>query len=152
MNTRGIPSQVWTGGGDTHPVLGWPGQGRYPQGNTSPVLTWDLTLTGRVYPGVPPVQTWNWGSPPLRPGMRYPPHSDLGWGIPIKTWDGLNPIQTWNGVPPPTSGQVLTDYILPSLILRMRAVSEILLSHWPYGLGKETSWNSVSLNYVQSKF
>ena len=68
-------------------------------------------LDRRGYPGL--LQIWTWDEVP-----------------PVWTWDGVPPIQTWDrvpppsrpemGYPPPTSVDRLK--ILPSIILRMRAV------------------------------
>ena len=83
-----------------------------PAGWGTPVQTWD---------GIPPILTWD-GVPPIWTWNGVPP---------VLTWDGVPPLQTWDGVlphldlgwdtpPPPTSVDRLK--ILPSLILRMRAV------------------------------
>ena len=102
-----------------HPDLGW---------GTPLVQTWD-----RVPPisrmGYSPVHTWDGlPPPPSAPRIGYPlstpgmgsspsgprtgyPHPHLGWGT--------SPIQTWDGVPLASVDRLK---ILPSLILRMRAV------------------------------
>ena len=54
-------------------------------------------LTIQTWPGGYPltIQTWPEGCPPPpRPGMGYPPPSDLGWGMPPPSRPGM-------GYPPP---------------------------------------------------
>ena len=86
--------------------------------------------------GVPPIQTWpgypppsrpDWGTPPSRPGRGTPHHPDLA-RVPLHHPDltRVSPHHSdMAGVPlPPPSRCGLTHKvkILPSLILRMRAV------------------------------
>ena len=69
--------------------------------------------------GVPPPHPdLGWGTPLSKHGMGYPPSA--GWCTPIQSWDEVPLTQFWDGVAPPASVDRLK--ILPSLILRMRAV------------------------------
>ena len=110
----GAPIQSWMGGG-----LGGGGWG-VPH----PVLARGEGLCHIVMDGggVPhPVLEYSLSA---GPGMGYPP-PDLGWGspLPVRTWDGYPPplVHTWEGVLPLAGVNRLK--VLPSLILRMRAVT-----------------------------
>ena len=125
-------------GGFPHPVMDW-GGGGYPiqswMGGGTPS---SLGQWGGGYH----IQSWMGGTPsprsgrgvrhsadgeyPIQPGMGNPPSlSRPGMGYPP-------PIQTWDGVPPLPPASVDRLKLLPSLILRMRAVKTIFLQRTGY--------------------
>ena len=125
MGVGGLPHPVLVGGG-------------VPRGTPHPDLA-----------RVPPPSRPGWGATPIQIWDRVPPHPDLGWCIPLsrpgmgypqpvmgyppprpvmgyplsRPGMGYPHVQTCDGVPP--SGCRLTHKvkILPSPILRMRAVN-----------------------------
>ena len=136
----GYPIQSWMGGGGStpsspgwgipHPVLGGGTLGYLP------VSTWDLTWTG-----VPPIKTWDRGTPCPDVGMRYPPpHPDLGMGYlppPVQTWDWVPPPHLQGRVPPTSVNRLK---ILPPLILRMWAVTSLTQTFWTYTILPQTGF------------
>ena len=120
-----LPSSRWWG----PPSQFWMGVPHSADGGTP----WD---------GVPPVQTWEGvphpelgrGYPLSRPGKGYPTPSRTGkeYPTPSRTGKGIPPSrpgkgyppshQPDGGIPPPPPADVSRLKILPSLILRMRAV------------------------------
>ena len=128
----GVPHPIMGGGTPSshgqrvpHPVLcrggtsSSPGQGGTPsspgQGGTPFSPGWGIGVTPSSSElAVPPtIQIWD-GIPPSRPGMGY---------APIQTWDGVPPRPPLPPTHPPSScGLTHNVKILPSPILRMRAV------------------------------
>ena len=99
---------TWLGGYHRYPPLShYPDLvGGYP-GYPPTIQTWDKvpppSRPGQGVPWVPPtIQTWDGVPPPTQTSDGVSPNLDLGWGTPLASVDRLK--------------------ILPSLILRMRAV------------------------------
>ena len=107
---------------------------------------------GIPYPwdGVPPPPSKpGWGTPHPRPEMGYPPPSRPGLGTPHPRPEmGYPPtIQVWTGYPPPPAS-VDRLKILPSPILRMRAVTivkrqSVCLSHFCSDCLVESAWGRM---------
>ena len=137
----GTPSQVWgvypisgLGGVPHLRSGGYPisGPGGYPISGLGGYLGYPPTQT---WDGVPPYLDMGWGAPLPRPEMRYPSHLDVRWGTPYLDL-GLGtpphpdlgwstppyPDLRWGTPAPPPPASVDRLKILPSLILRMRAV------------------------------
>ena len=137
---RVLPPPVWAWDGipPSRPGLGYPPP-LSAVWSIPPIQTWDgATPPPHQQDGVPPIWTWDeYNSPISRMRVLLPPSLGLGWGTPIQTPDSsleYPPIQTWDGVlppsrpgiPPPPPARVNRLKILPSLILRMRAVIRYL--------------------------
>ena len=93
LDRGGTPSQVQTGEG--YPILL---MGGYPiKDQDGGYLGWVPTLS-KIGWGTPPIQTWDGGVPPSRPGMG---------GTPIQDWMGYPPCPRLDGVFPPSAKQAL---------------------------------------------
>ena len=113
MNGR-YPIQSWTGGvpQDTPLSQVWLGGGTPSSLGLHPFCWWG------GYPGIPPSWSWMGYLPPPISRMGYPSCLDLGRGTPP------TPSGPGMGYPlPPATGNRLK--LLPSLILRMRAVKMV---------------------------
>ena len=147
VSRMGYPIQTWTGGtrsslgwGIPHPVLDQGGtpSSLGPGGVPHPVLDQE----GTPHPDL------GWGTPCQQNGVQYwdgvppHPHLDLGWGtphldlrwgtLPVWIWDVVPPgmgsplprLDLGRGTSPPLPASVDRLKLLPSLILRMRAVTK----------------------------